>query len=207
MTVTDWLISIAASSAGGAALLTLAGYLGRAHLAHWLNRDLEAVKAKHQRELEQYKTSLVVEVERMKASNDVHKALAIKIAEKRFAAIDELHSAFCDLSTGRLFTSINERMSEPEERQKCLIEVWPRTRRFETAILRAQMFLTSDEVSKLMMHRISVGDLAMYVSSKNLEFYYEEFQRKEEALGLRETVCSDLLQLHLDRLFKMTEAK
>ncbi len=91
MTVTDWLISIAASSAGGAALLALAGYLGRSQLAHWLNKDLEAAKAQHQRELESYKVSLIAASERAKAESEIKKVMAIRIVEKKFAAIDALH--------------------------------------------------------------------------------------------------------------------
>lgn len=207
MTVTDWLISIAVSSAGGAALLALAGYLGRAQVAHWLNRDLEAVKAKHQRELEQYKTQLVVEVERMKASNDVHKALALKIAEKRFAAIDELHRAFCGVSLGTLFVDIGPDWCSQVNRDKCLLEAFPLITRFDTAIHNARVFLTADESEKLTQHRLQLGKLSGYVASDDSEFTYGEFQKREDALDADEMACARLLEAYLDRLFKMTEAK
>lgn len=206
MTVTDWLISIAVSSAGGAALLALAGYWGRAQLAHWLNKDLEAVKAKHQRELEQYKTQLVVEVERMKASNDVHKALAIKIAEKRFAAIDELHRAFCGVSLGTLFTAIGPDRSSQVYRDKCLLEVISLVTRFDTAIQNSRMFLTADESEKLMRYRLKLGNLSRYVALDDSEFTFGEFQRRENALDGDELACDSLLKAHLERLFKMTDA-
>lgn len=207
MTVTDWLISIAFGSVGGASIVGGLGYLFRARLAHWLNKDLEAVKAKHQRDLEQYKTQLVVEVERMKASNDVHKALALKIAEKRFAAIDELHRAFCGVSLGTLFTDIGPDWCSRVNRDKCLLEVFPLITRFDTAIHSARMFLTADESAKLTQLRLQLGKLSRYVASDDSEFTYGEFQKREDALDADEMACASLLKAHLNRLFQMTEAK
>lgn len=89
----EWFWSVIVSSVGGATLLGAAAYLMRSQLSHWLGKDLERIKAQHQRDLESYKVSLIAAAERAKASQDVQKAMAVLIAEKRFRAIDELHLA------------------------------------------------------------------------------------------------------------------
>lgn len=89
----QWLGSVLASSAGAAFLVGVVGYLGRAQIAHWLAKDLEAIKARHQRELEAYKVSLIAETERAKAAQEIKKASALMVAEKEFAALNELHLA------------------------------------------------------------------------------------------------------------------
>lgn len=80
------------SSAVTLALIGIAGYLGRSQLSHWLNKDLESIKAQHQRDLEAYKTSLIAQAEAVKAAQDVRKLLAVKVAEKRFALLDKIHT-------------------------------------------------------------------------------------------------------------------
>lgn len=87
----EWIWSTLGSGAVAATLLAVAGYLGRSQLAHWLSRDLEKIKAQHARELEAYKVGLIAEAERAKASQEVKKSMAIRIAEKRFEALDKLH--------------------------------------------------------------------------------------------------------------------
>lgn len=87
----EWIWSMLGSGAVAAVLLGVAGYLGRTQLAHWLNRDIEKIKAEHNRQLEAYKVSLIAEAERAKASQEVKKSMAIRIAEKRFEALDRLH--------------------------------------------------------------------------------------------------------------------
>lgn len=89
-----------AGLAGGglsAVLLAVAASLGKSQLAHWLNKDIEAIKAKHQQDLEAYKVSLIAEAERAKAAQDVKKSMAVQMANKRFAAIDKLHLSSSDI--------------------------------------------------------------------------------------------------------------
>lgn len=87
-----------------ALLLGIAAMLGKSQLAHWLNKDIEAIKSQHQkaleadkakyaRELETYRTSLIAQAEAIKASQDVKKAMAVKIAEMKFDAVQKLHEA------------------------------------------------------------------------------------------------------------------
>lgn len=74
-----------------------------------LSKDLEAAKAmmqrehavllaQHQRELEAYKVSLIAEAERARATQDVAKALALKVSEKRFEALSTMHDSAAGLA-------------------------------------------------------------------------------------------------------------
>lgn len=65
-----------------------------------MQRDHAALVAQHQRELEAYKVSLIAEAERMRATQDVAKALALKVAEKRFEALANLHDSLAGLAAG-----------------------------------------------------------------------------------------------------------
>ncbi len=94
--MTDFAGFIWAGLAGGglsAVLLGAAAFLGKSHLTHWLNKDIERIKTQHQRELEAYKVSLISSVERTKASQDVQKSMAMLVAEKKFHALDRLNQA------------------------------------------------------------------------------------------------------------------
>ena len=95
----EWVLSILGSGAVAASLVGIAGYLFRAQLSHLLNKDLEAIKARHQRDLETYKVGLIAETERAKASQALRTAGAMKIVEKKFEAIESLHAATIGLSS------------------------------------------------------------------------------------------------------------
>lgn len=95
---------VTASTLGTSLLLAAAGWLCKAQITHWLNKDMQEMKARHQqelankqaeyqRELESYRTSLIAQAEAIKASQDVKKAMAVKIAEMKFDAIQKLHEA------------------------------------------------------------------------------------------------------------------
>lgn len=93
-----------AGLAGGglsALLLSIAAVLGKSQLAHWLNKDIERIKANYQAEmaekqaqyqmsLEAYRTTLIAQTEATKASQEVKKVMAVKMAELKFEAIKEL---------------------------------------------------------------------------------------------------------------------
>lgn len=93
MELWQWALSILGSGTFAAALIGITGYLGRAQLSHWLAKDLETIKAQHQRELEAYKVSLIAQTERAKAAQEIKKSSALMVAEKEFAALNELHLA------------------------------------------------------------------------------------------------------------------
>lgn len=102
-----------AGLAGGglsAGLLGVAAVLGKSQLSHWLNKDIENVKARHQRdladkqalyqrELEAYRTSLIAEAEAAKANQEVRKAVALLVAHKEFDAINALRTATLGLAS------------------------------------------------------------------------------------------------------------
>jgi len=58
-----------------------------------MQRDHATLLAQHQRELEAYKVSLIAEAERSRATQDIAKAIALKVGERRFAAIADFHDA------------------------------------------------------------------------------------------------------------------
>jgi hypothetical protein len=104
------------SGVWSAVLLSAAAFLLKGQIAHWLNKDMERTKAsyqeeletakgelqkhleqekaKHQRELEAYKVSLIADAERAKSAQELKKALALKIVEFKFAALDRYRRAF-----------------------------------------------------------------------------------------------------------------
>lgn len=102
-----------AGLAGGglsAVLLSIVAVLGKSQLAHWLNKDIEAIKAQHQlalagkraeyeRELENYRAGLIGAAEAVKANQEVRKAVALLVAQKEFDAINALYTATMGLAT------------------------------------------------------------------------------------------------------------
>ncbi|MDM0007872.1 hypothetical protein QTI51_24725 [Variovorax sp. J22G73] len=93
MSFLDFVMTSLASGAVSAVLLGAAAFMFKAQLGHWLNKDIERIKASHQRDLESYKVSLIAETEKTKASQEVSKAMAVLMVEKKFAALNRLHLA------------------------------------------------------------------------------------------------------------------
>ncbi|MPM37189.1 hypothetical protein SDC9_83795 [bioreactor metagenome] len=89
----EFLWTVIASSAGTTALLALAGWMFKAKISHWLNKDIEDIKARHKRDLESYKTMLIAQAEAVKASQDVKKSMALNIANMRFESVRKLHES------------------------------------------------------------------------------------------------------------------
>lgn len=96
----EFLWSVIASSAGTAILLGALGWLCRGQISHWLNKDMEAVKAQHQRDLqrekveferqlEAYKVTLIAEAERAKAAQSVRTAGALRMVDRKFEALND----------------------------------------------------------------------------------------------------------------------
>jgi hypothetical protein len=68
-------------------------------LRHQFARELADHTTTLQRELESYKVSLIAEAERAKAAQDVRKAIALRTAERKFAAIAALLDVHLGLDT------------------------------------------------------------------------------------------------------------
>ncbi len=90
-------------------LLTVAAYLGRAQIANFFNKDIERVKsdflhqlesakAKHQRELEEYRVTLIASTERLRAEQSVKTVVALKFSEQKFNAINAINVNYANLS-------------------------------------------------------------------------------------------------------------
>ena len=122
----DFLYSVAATTGGTVMLLAIAGWLCRTQIAHWLNRDMETVKAMHQeslehkkaelaRELEAYRTNLFAQVEAMKAAQDVKKSMALLVAQRRFEAIEKLRTVYWSIGMElELFLQVWDRLGKEE---------------------------------------------------------------------------------------------
>ncbi|MGJ7575724.1 hypothetical protein ACSFBX_34780 [Variovorax sp. RB2P76] len=92
----DWgqfVWTVAASSAGTTAVLGAAAWLFKSQISHWLNKDLEAAKAQHQRDLEAYKVSLIAATERSKAAQELKKSAALRVIEVKFSTYIALYQA------------------------------------------------------------------------------------------------------------------
>jgi hypothetical protein len=98
MKFVDWLWSVMGSVGITAALVAAAAWLGRSQITQWLTRDLERLKHQHQRELEAYKVSMLADIERTKARQEVQKSGALKIIEKKYEALHELHMAVAGIA-------------------------------------------------------------------------------------------------------------
>lgn len=87
----NWLMK---ASGPIAALVLLLSYMFREKwrqlLAKSLGEDLEKLKHSHQRELEAYKVSLIVDAEKSRTESELRKAIALRYAEIEFESLIEL---------------------------------------------------------------------------------------------------------------------
>jgi len=161
--------------------LAVAGYLARAQLAHWLNKDiervksdyqkeLEAEKASFQRELEAYKVSLIAEAERAKAVQDVKRTSALKILEMEFEALRELHGAMGGLSMSVCQAASREKAHRSPAGFQ---EVYEKYKRLEAAIPAISVFGTSKE-DALMDRYINAVEDVLFHSDPSLDGISEE---------------------------------
>lgn len=134
--------SVVASSAGTTALLAAAGWLCKGQISHWLNRDLEAAKAQHQRDLEAYKITLIAAAERAKAAQEIRRASALKMLEMKVDALKRLHSAHRGLGTELLaFASMPASFKTPE---RCTA-IEARVEEFAEATVGIELFIEPGE--------------------------------------------------------------
>lgn len=114
-----------------------------------LKSDLAREAANHsaalQREHEAYKVSLIAESERIKASQDVRKSIAMKVAELRFTAIAALYEAHAGIASEFGALVLTQRSAEVIavshflERRKLAID---RLAKCATALNAAAAFMT-----------------------------------------------------------------
>ena len=143
MDASQFLLEILASGAVSAVLVGALAWLFKTQIGHWLNKDIELIKARHQRELEGYKVSLIAETERTKARQEINKAMAVLLVEKKFAALHRLHLAVeHQASTAiKLLFFIG-----PETREADIKEANLGVTEFTKALRSASMYFTVEEL-------------------------------------------------------------
>lgn len=201
--VQGWIWAVLASGAVSASLLAIAGYLGRTQLTHWLNKDLESVKASHQRELESYRASLIAEVERVKARQDVQKTMAIRMAERKFEAIDRLHRLLEPRAREIVAALMLFQGTGQAERNEQLRKFRVVLQEAAEAASIASAFLTQDE-SKL-MHRYIAK-----LTASALQLMKDVYSMSPDQLDLTKTElkamrieCFRILDGHIAKMLSM----
>lgn len=195
-----WLLAVIASTAGSTALLALAGKLFRTQLTHWLNKDLESVKAQHQRDLEAYKVSLIAEAERAKASQDVRKAMAVRIAENKFEAINALHTAGAALASNALATIKVMIAAQPVQRQIAAAELTNKAMAASTAATLAAPYLSQPE--RALWHNFC-GRLASLTSVLTAGQIPANFSQIENDLMQQQLACNAVVEAHFEKMLSM----
>lgn len=125
-------------------------------LRHQFAKDLAEHTSKLQRDIESYKVSLIAESERVKALQDVKKAVALKAAERRFNAISKLLDAHLGIDTEIGVFSKWNRSNDPEnmlEFLKAREVLFDRLSEYGTSFRQAQLFLTHDLRGKVLAVR------------------------------------------------------
>lgn len=154
---TQFFWTVIASSAGSAALIGLAGFLFKTQIAHLLSKDLEKVKNQYARELEVHKVVLMTDSERIKASQEIRKASALRLLERKYQCIVELLSVV----TGHAMDVVSEAQLETEHRTvQGLGDILERVRRLKLAIDTARPFFEPDEFDDLRDFYANSVDLA-----------------------------------------------
>ena len=121
-TFMEFLIDTLSSGVLAAALIAALAYLCKSQISNWLSKDLESKKTELAMQLEFYKTSLISDVERMKASREIEKAVAIKFSQHQFEAINQLIISMANLARNTTTTyltikSLIIQSTEPREFQ------------------------------------------------------------------------------------------
>ncbi|MDR6890387.1 MULTISPECIES: hypothetical protein [Variovorax] len=197
----QWLGSVLASSAGAAVLVGAIGYLGRAQIAHWLAKDLEAMKAGHQRELEAYKVSLIAETERAKAAQEIKKASALMAAEKEFNALNELHLA----SQGNArFIMAHWRDLTKFPTPLDFVAMRTRCHRLEQACDAFHIFLpTNTDRGKLLVYRVRLAKFVEDCENPNRVVDGDDADQSVQLLLNAEVAVDVVVTLALERLRSM----
>lgn len=122
-------------------------------------RDLESQKSALQRELEVYKVTLIAETERLKASQDVQKAMAIRLGEKKFEAFDKLHRSLEVNAVSSIYAAhLVHLNSEQQARTELMEQLLNLQDQMTEAISLASPFLTLDEKAILLGYASKITD-------------------------------------------------
>lgn len=195
-----WALSIAASSVGAAALLAVAAVLGRNQLSHWLNKDLERVKAGHQRELEAYKVTLIADTERAKALQDLQKSSALRILEKKFAAIDSLHRACSGLAVDVLTMRNSPLTQSSFDRQNAIQQ---RVNELGNAYHAVSVFFSLSEKKVSVDYRSAVIHTLAVLSVGSPDISDAEYEALQETLINAEVAIDNIVRSYVEHMQKV----
>lgn len=212
-----------------ASLLAIAATAGKAQLSHWLNKDLERLKKKHaqeladtqakyqreleedkaryQRELEAYRTMLIAATESIKANQEVRKAMALQMANKRFKAIERLMNAVegRGLELIRLFSSSHE-MAEWQCVQRVMEWKDPMTE-LKFAIQSASHFIGSERAQVVLRLHITIAEaLNVIAQRKGGEADAQSFSHWESRIISAQHQAEEVLRKEMAAMMAMTDA-
>ncbi|BCT93275.1 hypothetical protein LYSHEL_22990 [Lysobacter helvus] len=127
-------------------------------LSRALMSDLEELKSRHarelaahtaslERELEAYKVSLIAETERIRAAQEIKKALALRVAERKFVVVANLLEAHMGIDT-----NVGAQMIIPQSNGQANQSVWNDDRQalikrfsaYASAASAAKIFVSAD---------------------------------------------------------------
>ena len=199
----EWGLSVLVSSAGGAALLALAAYLGRSQLSHWLNKDLEAQKAAHQRDLEAYKVTLIAEAEKVKASRDVQKAMAVRIAEKKFSAIDNLHQKLTSRAVETCSALSVYSTHEYAARVKQYHVQTEKSHNASTVAALASPFITANEMVVIHGFLAALSDATGKLNEEKFSLTSDDIAELTNQLLAKQIECDSILKAHISQMLNM----
>ncbi|MEG1767052.1 MAG: hypothetical protein RR311_01185 [Comamonas sp.] len=199
--------AVVASTAGTSGLVALALWLFKTQIAHWLNKDIESIKARHQgdleaakaryaRELESYRTSLISQVEAKKAEYEIKKQFSLKVHEIRFKNLEILHSACTAISSELMYFVTTPRSERDEEDKlkisKILDDIY-------NSMMRLTIFLDHDEMEK-------ISQLNKYLRTEVGKYYFFS----EDILNIIHSDCRKhiapvhkILTSHLTQMMKL----
>lgn len=165
-------------------------------------RDLEAYRAGFQRELEAYKVGLIAEAERTKAAQDVLKAVALRVAERRFIAVCALMEATAgiDIDAAVIPTHAVD-ASQSNQYAAWRSELLERSAALAKAIRLASPFLSPDErMAFLQLHGKVVDSFDLRPTSAHPRLANSD--PRLQAIIVQGIACEAILH----RLFQSFEA-
>lgn len=204
---------LGAGLAGGAAvalLLGLAAWKWKALVSHWLLKDIEAIKANHQqqleekkaqyqRELESYRTSLIAHAEAIKAAQDVRKTMALRVAEKRFDAVSNLHRAFTGLS-GKVNAELSTGYTA--DRAQRAIELRKSVMEYAATVSYATHCFSLESIQRLWAHAEALSDAVSVVEANTPNLHMLSADRIRSIQVLHAAAAS-VIEANLSAMFDM----
>ena len=140
-------------------LLLIAGFLGRSQIAHWLDKDIERAKAQHLRELEAYKVTLIAEVERIKADQEVKKAGALLLMNRQVTALGQIMEAVAGLSADVVATAKQPAAYKTAERADEIIGRVDALRRMRN---QSAVWFSPEEMAMFRTHHTALLEVLNY---------------------------------------------